>query len=64
MECSRGSVCKESDHIVKTLKIAQEWHEGITESMLPVKVNQVTAANGRVQIKIRDRLGGLVYVKG
>ncbi len=64
MECPRGSTCKESEHTVKTLKMAQEWLPRATTEMLPIKVNQVTAANGRVQISIRDKDGQLIHLRG
>ncbi|PCJ26509.1 MAG: hypothetical protein COA94_05215 [Rickettsiales bacterium] len=54
MECNRGSVCKESDHQVKTLEKAVEWFYGVELEHLPIRVNQVTAHNGRVQITIFD----------
>ena len=64
MECPRGSVCKETEHTVKTLKMAKEWLKWVDESMLPIKVNQLTAADGRVQITIRDKTGTIVHMRG
>jgi len=64
MECPRGSVCTESEHTVKTIKMALEWSKSITDGMLPIRVNQIKAANGRVLITIRDNAGQIVYRKG
>lgn len=64
MECPKGSTCTESDHTVKTLKMAKEWHEDIAEDQLPIRVNQLTASNGRLQITIRDNTGSIVHKRG
>lgn len=64
MECPKGSICKETQHEVKTLKAAQEWLGRVTEEMLPIRVNQLTASDGRVQISIRDCNGKLIHMRG
>jgi len=64
MECPKGSTCSDSDHTVKTLKMAKEWFEDITEDQIPIRVNQLTASNGRVQITIRDNTGSIVHTRG
>lgn len=64
MECPRGSSCTESEHEVKTIAKAQEWFEGAQESDLPIKVNQVKAANGRLAISIYSNYGKLIHKRG
>ena len=64
MECPKGSSCKESEHIVKTMKMALEWLPRATKDMLPIRVNQLTAENGRVQISIWDKNGVLIHMRG
>jgi len=35
-----------------------------TKDMLPIRVNQLTAENGRVQISIWDKNGVLIHMRG
>lgn len=64
MECSRGSICVESTHKVKTYDMAQAWCSDVQVSDLPVTIQQFTASGGRVLIRIFDKDGSLIYSKG
>ncbi len=64
MQCPRGSECKESTHEVKTLEKAKEWHEGVTDKDLPITVQQFTASNGRVMVKVFASCGSMIKSKG
>lgn len=64
MECPKGSMCTESNHEVKGLATAMEWWPSVTESDLPIRVKQLTAANGRVHIEVRDKSGRLRHMRG
>ena len=64
MDCPRGMLCRERTHTVTTIKGAYDWFNGILESDLPIVVNQVEGAGGRLQIKIFNKHNRLIYAKG
>ncbi len=63
MQCPRGSSCTETNHDIKTLKAAQEWFSEVTEDQLPITVNQVRAANGRLRVMVYSA-GKLINERG
>lgn len=64
MECPRGSTCKESTHHVTTMKKAIEWFDRVIPSQLPIKVDTLTAENGRMMARIFDASGKLIHTRG
>lgn len=64
MYCNRGSTTTESTHEVKTLAKAKEWFSDVLESDLPIKVNQHTAANGRIYATIFNNRNEQIHRRG
>jgi len=64
MDCPKGSILRESEHDVKTIKSAKEWFSDIEEDQMPIKVRQYTAKNGRCMIKVFDNKNKLVHQRG
>ncbi len=53
MNCKCGGNTTSTSHEVKSLKVAQEWEESITEGDLPVKIdNNICPACGRQYVMI------------
>ena len=64
MECPRGKTCIERNHEVYSLKAAQEWFAGVVESDLPVSVNQLEGAGGRLRVTVYSTAGNLLAIRG
>ena len=64
MQCPRGSTVTESTHLVKTIEKAKEWYPLTKDDHLPIKIEQYTASNYRVMVKIWDKNGNFIYARG
>lgn len=65
MNCPCGGTTKETEHQVKTLKIAQDWFKDVTLAELPITVEQrVCVGCGRSQFAVWDRNKTFLYRRG
>lgn len=64
MQCSRGSMTTDTTHSVLTLKTAQEWYPEVTDSDLPITVDQERASNGRLRITIHNNKNKMIHRRG